>query len=29
VQRGQAKSRITEGHREYSFDGFSLLLSDR
>ena len=29
VQRGQAKSRVTEGHREYSFDGFSLLLSDK
>jgi glyoxylase-like metal-dependent hydrolase (beta-lactamase superfamily II) len=29
VQRGKAKSQITEGHREYSFDGFSLLLSDR
>jgi len=29
VQHGKAKSRVTEGHREYSFDGFSLLLSDR
>lgn len=29
VQRGKAKSQITEAHREYSFDGFSLLLSDR
>lgn len=29
VQHGQAKSRVTEGHREYSFGDFSLLLSDR
>lgn len=29
VQHGQAKSRVTEGHREYSFGGFSLLLLDR
>ena len=29
VQHGQAKSRVTEGHREYSFGGFSLLFSDR
>jgi hypothetical protein len=29
VQRGKAKSEVTEGHREYSFDGFSLLLSDK
>jgi glyoxylase-like metal-dependent hydrolase (beta-lactamase superfamily II) len=29
VQRGKGKSEVTEGHREYSFDGFSLLLSDR
>jgi glyoxylase-like metal-dependent hydrolase (beta-lactamase superfamily II) len=29
VQRGTAKGRVTEGHREYSFDGFSLLLSNR
>ena len=29
VQHGKAKSRVTEGHREYSFDGFSLLLSDK
>jgi glyoxylase-like metal-dependent hydrolase (beta-lactamase superfamily II) len=29
VQRGKAKSHVAEGHREYSFDGFSLLLSNR
>jgi hypothetical protein len=29
VQRGKANSRVTEGHRVYSFDGFSLLLSDK
>jgi hypothetical protein len=29
VQRGKVKSRVTEDHREYSFDGFSLLLSDK
>jgi glyoxylase-like metal-dependent hydrolase (beta-lactamase superfamily II) len=29
VQRGKGKSEVTEGHREYSFDGFSLLLSDK
>jgi glyoxylase-like metal-dependent hydrolase (beta-lactamase superfamily II) len=29
VQRGKAKSHVAEGHREYSFDGFSLLLSVR
>ena len=29
VQRGKAKSRVTEGHREYPFNGFSLLLSDK
>ncbi len=29
VQHGKVKSRVTEGHREYSFDGFSLLLSDK
>ncbi len=27
VSNGAAKPRITEGHREYVFDGFSLLLS--
>jgi glyoxylase-like metal-dependent hydrolase (beta-lactamase superfamily II) len=27
VNRGQAKAQVTEGHREYVFDGFSLLLS--
>lgn len=29
VQSGKAKFRVTEGHREYSFDGFSLLLANR
>jgi glyoxylase-like metal-dependent hydrolase (beta-lactamase superfamily II) len=29
VQRGKAKSHVAEGHRKYSFDGFSLLLSVR
>ncbi len=29
VQRGTAKSQVTEGRREYSFDGFSFLLSAR
>jgi glyoxylase-like metal-dependent hydrolase (beta-lactamase superfamily II) len=29
VQRGKGKGEVTEGHREYSFDGFSLLLSDK
>jgi len=29
VQGGRAKSRVTEDHREYSFDGFFLLLSDK
>ncbi len=29
VNHGQAKGRVTEGHREYLFDGFSLLLSDK
>jgi glyoxylase-like metal-dependent hydrolase (beta-lactamase superfamily II) len=29
VQGGTAKRRVTEGHREYSFEGFSLLLSAR
>lgn len=29
VNRGEAKFRVTEGHREYEFDGFSLLLSDQ
>jgi glyoxylase-like metal-dependent hydrolase (beta-lactamase superfamily II) len=29
VQRGKAKSQVIEGHREYSFHGFSLLLSPR
>jgi glyoxylase-like metal-dependent hydrolase (beta-lactamase superfamily II) len=29
VQRDTAKSEVTEGHREYSFDGFSLLFSDK
>jgi glyoxylase-like metal-dependent hydrolase (beta-lactamase superfamily II) len=29
VQHAKVKSRVTEGHREYSFDGFSLLLSDK
>jgi glyoxylase-like metal-dependent hydrolase (beta-lactamase superfamily II) len=29
VHRGKANGRVTEGHREYSFDGFSLLLSDK
>jgi glyoxylase-like metal-dependent hydrolase (beta-lactamase superfamily II) len=28
VRRGKAKYVATEGHREYSFDGFSLLLAD-
>ena len=27
VNRGAAKARVTEGHKEYVFDGFSLLLS--
>ncbi|HWZ82163.1 MAG TPA: MBL fold metallo-hydrolase [Terriglobales bacterium] len=27
VNRGDAKARVTEGHKEYAFDGFSLLLS--
>ena len=27
VNRGEAKAQVTEGHREYVFDGFSLLLS--
>jgi glyoxylase-like metal-dependent hydrolase (beta-lactamase superfamily II) len=27
VQDGRAKAQVTEGHREYLFDGFSLLLS--
>ncbi len=29
VNSGQAKERVTEGHRDYQFDGFSLLLSVR
>ena len=29
VNRGSAKGQVTEGHREYLFDGFSLLLSAR
>jgi glyoxylase-like metal-dependent hydrolase (beta-lactamase superfamily II) len=29
VNSGQAKGQVTEGHREYLFDGFSLLLSVR
>lgn len=29
VNSGQAKGQVTEGHREYQFDGFSLLLSIR
>jgi len=27
VENGKAKGQVTEGHREYVFDGFSLLLS--
>ena len=27
VQRGKAKGQVVEGHREYHFDGFSLLLA--
>jgi glyoxylase-like metal-dependent hydrolase (beta-lactamase superfamily II) len=29
VQTGHAKGLVTEGHREYSFDGFSLLVANR
>ena len=29
VQSGSVKFTVTEGHREYSFDGFSLLLSEK
>jgi glyoxylase-like metal-dependent hydrolase (beta-lactamase superfamily II) len=29
VKNGTAKAQVTEGHREYLFDGFSLLLSDK
>ncbi len=29
VNRGQAKAQVTEGHREYLFHGFSLLLSGK
>jgi glyoxylase-like metal-dependent hydrolase (beta-lactamase superfamily II) len=29
VQSGKAKGRVTEGHAEYAFDGFSLLLANR
>jgi len=29
VNQHQAKAQVTEGHREYSFDGFSLLLSEK
>jgi glyoxylase-like metal-dependent hydrolase (beta-lactamase superfamily II) len=29
VQSGKGKGQVTEGHREYSFEGFSLLLSAR
>lgn len=29
VQSGAAKFTVTEGHKEYSFEGFSLLLSDQ
>jgi glyoxylase-like metal-dependent hydrolase (beta-lactamase superfamily II) len=29
VQSGAAKFTVTDGHREYAFDGFSLLLSEK
>ncbi|MFY9559962.1 MAG: MBL fold metallo-hydrolase [Terriglobales bacterium] len=29
VKSGKAEAQVTEGHREYFFDGFSLLLSDK
>ncbi len=29
VNQNQAKAQVTEGRREYSFDGFSLLLSEK
>ena len=29
VNQHRAKAQVTEGHREYSFDGFSLLLSEK
>ncbi len=29
VHHGTVKGQVTDGHREYTFDGFSLLLSDR
>ena len=29
VNQNKAKAQVTEGRREYSFDGFSLLLSDK
>jgi glyoxylase-like metal-dependent hydrolase (beta-lactamase superfamily II) len=29
VNQHKVKSRVTEGHREYTFDGFSLLLSNK
>ena len=29
VKSGSAKYTVTEGHREYAFDGFSLLLSEK
>jgi len=29
VNQNQAKAKVTEGRREYSFDGFSLLLSEK
>jgi glyoxylase-like metal-dependent hydrolase (beta-lactamase superfamily II) len=29
VNQGRAKAKVTEGHREYSFEGFSLLLADK
>jgi glyoxylase-like metal-dependent hydrolase (beta-lactamase superfamily II) len=29
VRDGKAKGRVTDGHLEYSFDGFSLLLANR
>ena len=29
VQAGSAKFMVTDGHREYAFEGFSLLLSEK
>ena len=29
VNQGRAKAQVTEGHREYVFEGFSLLLADK